>query len=57
MLVLLGPLLTCFTHLPNPFGETICNRAQTRIYYLILLVIPGSVLMYLGPGYIHLSLG
>jgi len=38
----------CFKHLPNPFAETICNRAQTRIYHLILLVIAVFVLIYLG---------
>jgi hypothetical protein len=57
MLVLLGPLLTCFTHLPNPFGETICNRAQTPDLLPNLAGDPRFVLMYLGPGYIHLSLG
>ena len=29
----------CFRHLPNPFAETICNRAQTRLHHLVLLVI------------------
>ena len=46
----------CFNHLPNPFAETICNRAQTKIHHLILLVIAVFVLMYLGLGFVRLSL-
>ena len=45
----------CFNHLPNPFAETVCNRAQTSIHYLILLVIGVFILMYLGLGFIRLS--
>jgi hypothetical protein len=47
---------SCFKHLPNPFSESICNRAQTRIYHLILVVIAVFVLMYLGLGHIRLVL-
>jgi hypothetical protein len=47
---------SCFSHLPNPFALTVCNRAQTRIYRLVLLVIAVFVLMYLGLGYIRLVL-
>jgi hypothetical protein len=32
----------CFTHLPNPFAETICNRAQTRMHRLIFWWSPSS---------------
>jgi hypothetical protein len=46
---------SCFRHLPNPFAESICNRAQTQIYHLILVVIAVFVLMYLGLGYIRLA--
>jgi hypothetical protein len=46
----------CFKHLPNPFGETICNREQTRIHHLILVVIAVFALMYLGLGFVRLSL-
>jgi len=45
-----------FKHLPNPFAETVCNREQTQIYHLILVVIAVFVLMYLGLGYVRLSL-
>jgi hypothetical protein len=44
----------CFTHLPNPFAETICNRAQTRIHHLIVMVIAVFMLMYLGLGFVRL---
>ena len=47
---------SCFKHLSNPFAESICNRAQTRIYHLILVVIAVFVLMYLGLGHIRLVL-
>ena len=46
----------CFKHLPNPFTETICNRAQTRIHHLILVVIAVFVLMYVGLGFVRLLL-
>jgi hypothetical protein len=46
---------TCFDHLPNPFAEAVCNRAQTTIHYLILLVIAVFVMMYLGLGLMRLS--
>jgi hypothetical protein len=45
----------CFKHLPNPFTETICNRAQTGMHRLILLVIIVFMLMYLGLAVIRLS--
>jgi hypothetical protein len=44
-----------FKHLPNPFAETICNRAQTRMHHLVLLVIALFMLMYLGLAVIRLS--
>jgi len=47
---------SCFKHLPNPFAEAVCNRAQTQIYHLILAVIAIFVLMYLGLGFIRLVL-
>lgn len=47
---------SCFAHLPNPFAEAVCNRAQSRIHWLFLLVIAVFVLMYLGLGYLRLSL-
>ena len=46
----------CFRHLPNPFAETVCNRAQTRLHRLILLVIAVFMLMYVGLGVIRFSL-
>ena len=46
---------TCFKHLPNPFAETICNRAHTGMHHLVLLVIAVFVLMYLGLAFIRLS--
>ena len=46
----------CFEHRPNPFAEAICNRAQTRMHHLVLLVIAVFVFMYLGLGYVRLSL-
>jgi hypothetical protein len=45
-----------FAHLPNPFAETVCNRAQLRIYHLVLVVVGVFVLVYLGLGYVRLSL-
>jgi len=47
---------SCFKHLPKPFAEAVCNRAQTQIYHLILVVIAIFVLMYLGLGFIRLVL-
>jgi hypothetical protein len=47
---------SCFTRLPNPFADTIANRAQASIYRLILLVVGIFVLMYLGLGYVRLNL-
>ena len=44
-----------FKHLPNPFAETICNRAQTRMHHLVLLAIALFMLMYLGLAVIRLS--
>ncbi|MGH6825680.1 hypothetical protein [Methyloceanibacter sp.] len=46
--------LAHFKHLPNALDETLCDRAQTNIHHLILLVIGVFVLMYLGLGYIRL---
>ena len=48
---------SCFKDLPNPFAETIYGEAQTTIYRLVLLVIAVFALMYLGLGYIRLTLG
>jgi hypothetical protein len=45
-----------FKHLPNPFAESVCNRAQTRLHQLVLLVIAVFVLMYLGLGLVRFSL-
>jgi hypothetical protein len=45
-----------FKHLPNPFAETICNRAQARMHHLMLLVIAVFMLVYLGLGFVRLSL-
>jgi hypothetical protein len=45
----------CFKHLPNPFAESVCNRAQVRIHHLVLLVIAVFVLMYLGLALVRLS--
>ena len=45
-----------FKHLPNPLAETVCNRAQTQIYHLILTVIVIFMLMYLGLGLIRIAL-
>ena len=36
---------SCFAHLPNPFAEIICNRKQTLIHRLTLLVIGVFILM------------
>jgi hypothetical protein len=44
-----------FAHLPNPFAETICNRAQNRMHYLVLLVIALFMLMYVGLAAIRLT--
>jgi hypothetical protein len=46
---------SCFTHLPNPFVETVCNREQTGIHRLTLLMIGVFILMYLGLGYGRLA--
>ncbi len=46
----------CFEHLPNPFAESICNQAQTRLHQLVLLVIGVFVLMYVGLSLVRLSL-
>jgi hypothetical protein len=48
---------SCFKQLPNPFAETIYTQAQTSIYRLILFVIGVFALMYLGLGYVRLTLG
>lgn len=46
---------SCFAHLPNPFAETICNRAQTKMHRLVLLVIAVFMFMYLGLALMRLS--
>ena len=33
--------------LPNPFAETICNRARKRMHFLVLLMIAVFMFMYL----------
>ena len=45
-----------FKHLPNALDETLCDRAQTNIHHLVLLVITVFMLMYLGLGYIRFAL-
>jgi len=45
-----------FKHLPNALDETLCDRAQTDIHHLVLLVIAVFMLIYLGLGYIRLAL-
>ena len=45
-----------FKHLPNALDGTLCDRAQTNIHHLVLLVIAVFMLMYLGLGYIRLAL-
>ena len=32
---------------PNPFAETICNRARKRMHFLVLLMIAVFMFMYL----------
>jgi hypothetical protein len=44
-----------FEHLPNPFTETICNRAQARMHQLVLLMIGVFMFMYLGLALIRLT--
>jgi len=44
-----------FNQLPNPLAEMICNRAQDRMHYLIVLVIAVFMAMYLGLGFMRLS--
>jgi hypothetical protein len=44
-----------FKQLPNPLAEIICNRAQDRMHYLIVLVIAVFMAMYLGLGFMRLS--
>ena len=46
---------TCFNQLPNPFAETVCNRAQIRMHRLVLLMIAVFILLYLGLALIRLS--
>jgi hypothetical protein len=45
-----------FKHLPNALDETLCDRAQTNIHHLVLMVIAVFMLMYLGLGYIRFAL-
>lgn len=46
---------TCFNQLPNPFSETVCNRAQNRMHQLVLLMIAIFMLLYLGLALLRLS--
>ena len=46
---------TCFNQLPNPFAETVCNRAQNRMHQLVLLMIAIFMLLYLGLAFLRLS--
>jgi hypothetical protein len=46
-----------FKHLPNPFAETVCNRARRRMHFLVLLMIAVFMLMYLGLAVIRLASG
>ena len=46
---------TCFNQLPNPFAETVCNRAQNRMHQLVLLLIAIFMLLYLGLALLRLS--
>jgi len=46
---------TCFNQLPNPFAETVCNRAQNRMHQLVLLMIAIFMLLYLGLALLRLS--
>ena len=50
--ICLGPL----QDLPNALDETLCDRAQTNIHHLVLLVIAVFMLMYLGLGYIRFAM-
>jgi hypothetical protein len=43
-----------FKNLPNALDETLCDRAQTNIHHLIVVVIGVFMLMYLGLGLIRL---
>ena len=42
-----------FKHLPNPFAETVCNRARRRMHLLVLLMV--FMVMYLGLAVIRLA--
>ena len=46
-----------FMHLPNPFAETVCNRARRRMHFLVLMMIAVFMLMYLGLAVIRLASG
>jgi len=46
-----------FKHLPNPFAETVCNRARRRMHFLVLMMIAVFMLMYLGLAVIRLASG
>jgi hypothetical protein len=46
-----------FKQLPNPFAETICNRARRRMHLLVLLMIAVFMFMYLGLAVIRLASG
>ena len=46
---------TSFKHLPNPFAETVCNRARRRMHLLVLLMIAVFMVMYLGLAVIRLA--
>ena len=44
-----------FKQLPNPFAETVCNRAHRRMHLLVLLMIAVFMVMYLGLAVIRLA--
>ena len=46
-----------FKHLPNPFAETVCNRARRRMHFLVLLMIAVFMLMDLALAVIRLASG
>ena len=46
-----------FKQLPNPFAETICNRARKRMHFLVLLMIAVFMVMYLELAVMRLASG
>ena len=45
----------CFSHLPNPFAETMASRTETLMHRLVLLLIAVFALMYVGLALIRLT--